>query len=265
MIFYNFWLLQKYETHINVEIYINAKFVKYLWKYIFKKSDHVDVFFNIIIIIRRINEFHANRQNNEKFVDEIKIFHDVRWIEFCEIAWRIFDFFFDEIKLAITRFQLHLKNRNRILVNFNDKKIANQLIENENLRKIQLIEYFELNRKTHEIERKNEFFLFVIRKKNREIVMNSRKYFYQNIFEFFVWNKFKRIWTMRKLNKNVNRMYFMNFKLNDVFYLRLLLVNKKNAFLLMIQKSWMCKLRERLLRKSFFNFWITNKFALNLN
>ena len=158
MIFYNFWLLQKYEVHIKVEICINAKLVKYLYKYIFKKNDHVDVFFNLITI-RRINEFRANRQNNDKFVDEIKIFHDARWIKFCEIVWRIFDFFFDEIKFAITRFQLHLKNRNRIIINFNDKKISNQLIENENFRTIQLIEYFKLNRKVHEIERNNEFFL----------------------------------------------------------------------------------------------------------
>ena len=123
MIFYNFWLLQKYETHINVEICINAKLVKYLYKYIFKKNDYVDVFFNITT--RRINELRANRQDNEKFVDEIKIFHDARWIEFCETAWRIFDLSFDKIKFAIIRFQLHLKNRNRIVINFNDKKIAN--------------------------------------------------------------------------------------------------------------------------------------------
>ena len=38
IVFYNFWLLQKYEIYINVEICINAKFVKYLYKYIFKKK-----------------------------------------------------------------------------------------------------------------------------------------------------------------------------------------------------------------------------------
>ena len=232
MIFYNFWLLQKYEIHINVEICINAKFVKYLYKYIFKKSDHVHVFFNIIT--RRINELRVNRQNNEKFVDEMKIFHDARWIKFYEIVWRIFDFSFDEIKFAITRFQLHLKNRNRVDINFNDKEITNQLIENENFRIIQLIEYFELNRKIHEIERNNEFSFFVIRKKNRDIVVNSRNHFYQNIFEFFVWNKQKKTWISRQKNKCVNRMYFMNFKSNDVFYLRLLLVNRKKCIFLTI-------------------------------
>ena len=128
MILYNSWLLHKYEIHINVEICINAKLVKYLYKYIFKKNDHVDVFFNIVnVSIRRINEFHANRQNNEKFVDEIKIFHDVYWIKFCEIVWRIFDFSFDEIKLIVIQFQLHLKNQNRILINFNDKKIRDAI------------------------------------------------------------------------------------------------------------------------------------------
>ena len=228
MIFYNLWLLQKYEIHINVEICINAKLVKYLYKYIFKKSDHVDVFSNITTI-RRVNELRANRQNNEKSVDEIKIFHDARWIEFCEIVWRILDFSFDEIKFAIIRFQLHLKNRNRIVINLNDKKTSDQLTENENFRTTQLIEYFELNRITHEIERNNEFFFFVIRKKNRDIVVNSRKHLYQNILEFFVWNKIKKIWIVRKMNKCVNRMYFMNFKSDDVFYLRLLLVNRKKC------------------------------------
>ena len=96
MMFYNSWILKKYQTHINVEICIFVKLVFYFYKYIYKKNDFVNVFITIIIVsifdsifkIRR-NEVNMSsiHRNDKKFsINEISIFHDVRWIKSCEIA-----------------------------------------------------------------------------------------------------------------------------------------------------------------------------------
>ena len=227
MISYNFWLLQKYRIHINVEICINAKFVDYLYKYIFKRNDFVDVFINVFIFERRINVSLTNCRDNELAINEIKIFHDVRWIEFCEIAWRLNDHSFNEIKFVVTRFTIHLKNQQKTIINFDDSITIQQLLNNENFRKIMLTKYFAINRLIQECENNDVFFFFVIRKKKRNIVVNSREIFYQNISKYFIWNKRNKTWFVRKKRKCVNWMYYINFKFDDIFYLRLLIFNRK--------------------------------------
>ena len=52
---------------------------------------------------------------------------------------------------------------------------------------------------------------------------------YHDIFEHFVWNKQLKIWKIRKKNQCVDRIYFMSFKIDSFFYLRLLLFNKKRC------------------------------------
>ena len=39
IIFYNSYLLIKYNAYINIEIYINIKICKYIFKYIYKDSN----------------------------------------------------------------------------------------------------------------------------------------------------------------------------------------------------------------------------------
>ena len=82
MIFYNSYLLLKYETHINVEICTSIKLVTYLYKYVFKRSNHVDVSIEMTSIVnesmRRVNYERAHRNDIIEFVDEIKIYHDVK-------------------------------------------------------------------------------------------------------------------------------------------------------------------------------------------
>ena len=82
IVFYNIYLLLKYDAHINVEICTSIKFVTYLYKYIFKDSNHVDVSMTIITIVnefvRQVNHETIYRNDNDQFIDEIKIYHDVR-------------------------------------------------------------------------------------------------------------------------------------------------------------------------------------------
>ena len=254
---YNFWLLQKYRVHINVEICINAKLVDYLYKYIFKRCDCVDVFINVSIFERRVNVSLANRRDKEFAIDEIKIFHDARWIEFCEIAWRLNDHFIDEIKLVVTRFSIHLKNQQRTIINSDDSITIQQLFDSEKFRKIMLIEYFAINRLALECENNDQSFSFVVRKKNKNIVVNSREIFYQDISKYFIWNKKNKTWIMRKKRKCVNRMYYMNFKFDDVFYLRLLFCNRKKIIFFENLKTidmQISKISKNEMKSRFFNY-----------
>ena len=82
MILYNSYLLLKYEVHINVEICTSIKLVTYLYKYVFKRSNHVDVSIEMISIVnesmRRVNHERTHRNDIVEFVDEIKIYHDAK-------------------------------------------------------------------------------------------------------------------------------------------------------------------------------------------
>ena len=131
MIFYNLYFLKKYQIHLNVEICTSIKFVTYFYKYVFKDFDHVSVFF---VITRKINDDRTHRNDNREIVDEIIVYHDIQWIDSCEIVWKILQLFMKKIKFSVVRLQIHMKNQQRILFDFNDDITSFQLQNNEKLR-----------------------------------------------------------------------------------------------------------------------------------
>ena len=71
IVFYNVYFLLKFNVYINVEICTSIKFIVYLYKYVFKNSNFVNV---EIIITKKINRFvHAN--NSISIVDECITYH----------------------------------------------------------------------------------------------------------------------------------------------------------------------------------------------
>ena len=88
-----------------------------------------------------------------------------------------------------------------------------------------MIEYFELNKIAQKTKNDDILCLY----EHKEIVKNPRHYLYQNISFHFVWMSKGKTWQFRKQNQTINRMYFMNSKANEMFYLKLLLVNKKDC------------------------------------
>ncbi|KAF7808407.1 putative helitron helicase-like domain-containing protein [Senna tora] len=72
---YNPWLLLKYNCHINVAICSSVKSVKYLYKYINKGPD-------------RVNMMLCPESN----IDEVKQYIDARWVCAPEALWRIYKF-----------------------------------------------------------------------------------------------------------------------------------------------------------------------------
>ena len=120
---------------------------------------------------------------------------------------------------------MHMKNAQRVLFNFNDRVIKNQFQKSELFRRITLIQYFEINVLIKNMKKVDELFFYEYNNVNK----NSKKYLYQDISIHFVWHKFIKIWKLRKINKCVERIYFMNSKINEIFYLRLLLANSKSC------------------------------------
>src|SRR5277367_5420400 len=64
IISYNSYYSLKYEAHINIEIYMTIRCIKYIHKYIYKDSDHAIMEFSV--------------DNNQ--VDEIKQYLNARYI-----------------------------------------------------------------------------------------------------------------------------------------------------------------------------------------
>ena len=213
---YNPWLLRKYKAHINVEICTFAKSVTYLYKYIYKKSDSVDVSTTII------NQSSSHRNDVDASVDEMKIFHDARWIDFCETVWRILNLSIEKIKPSVTRLTIHLKNQQRVVLRSNQQN-ASQLQKSEKLRRIILTKYFEMNLTAKKTEKTDEN----PRIDYKDVSKDPRDYLYQNFSTHFVWSKKNKSWSIRKKDTCVDRMYFMNLKADEIFYLRVLLCNRK--------------------------------------
>ena len=162
-----------------------------------------------IVFVTVINISMIYRNDIAEAMNEIKIFHDCKWIESCETTWKILSLFLDEIKSTVNRLQMHAQNAQRVLFNFNDCVIKNQLQKNELFRQITLIEYFKMNVLIKHCKKIDESFFYEYNDVNKYF----KKYFYQDISTHWIWHKFFKIWKLRKINKCVDRMYFIDVKI----------------------------------------------------
>ncbi|KAF7839557.1 DNA helicase PIF1, ATP-dependent [Senna tora] len=124
---YNPWLLLKYNCHINVEICSSVMSVKYLYKYIHKGSD-------------RVNMMLCPESN----IDEVKQYIDARWMCAPEALRRIYKFPMSRIYPTVERLQIHMPNMQR--VQFNEDQSVYDILANERNTRTQLTEYFRMNR-----------------------------------------------------------------------------------------------------------------------
>ena len=128
----------------------------------------------------------------------------------------------EKIKFSINCLQIHLKNLQSLLIDSNDFITIETFQINEKFRQITFIEYLKMNKRIWQMKKQNKFFFY----EHNIVVKNSKHYFYHDIFEHFVWNK-RKFEIFEKKSQYVDRMYFINFKIEKFFYLRLLSFNKK--------------------------------------
>jgi hypothetical protein len=106
---YNPYLIRTFNCHINVEACSSIKFVKYLFKYIYKGHDRASV---------------AVRENGKKdangTVDEITEYREARWVGPPEAMWRIYAFDLHQCHPPVQALQCHLPGQH--MVSFHVRK-----------------------------------------------------------------------------------------------------------------------------------------------
>ncbi|XP_077242513.1 uncharacterized protein LOC143883027 [Tasmannia lanceolata] len=147
----NPYLLRCYNCHINVEICLSIKAVKYLYKYIYKWHDKVAM--QII------------QNEAEAMIDEIQSFQNARWLSPPDAIWRIYAFDLYKISPSVITLQLHLPNQQ--LVTYWKNQRLPQLLEQEHLTHTMLTEYFNMN----------------------IVDDDAKKYLYREFREHYVWDK----------------------------------------------------------------------------
>ncbi len=112
VILHNVYLLTKYDSHINVEVYNNIRAVKYLVKYIYKGHDRVTI---------EISHQNDNAtEGNVVEANEIKKYLDCRYVSTSKATWCIFKFDMHERFPAIEHLQYHLLNQQMVLFDDDD-------------------------------------------------------------------------------------------------------------------------------------------------
>ncbi|XP_065907872.1 uncharacterized protein [Dysidea avara] len=122
---YNPWLLLKYGAHINLEACMSIKSVKYLYKYVYKGHDCIQLEFE------------------EKFNhDEIHTFVDARYISAPEAAWRLFEFPMHQQSHTIVRLAVHLPDEQSVYFHRGEEEHA---LLNTSHNDTHLTAWFKLN------------------------------------------------------------------------------------------------------------------------
>ena len=203
---YNPYLLLKFQCHVNVEICCTIKSIKYLFKYIMKGSDKTMIGLsnnNSLVSNDNLME-NTNNDTNDICYDEINQYLSTRYLCPPEAMYRLYEYKLNEMSHCIYRLAVHLENEQQVY--FNEENIASL-----NTKKFEttLTAWFNLNK--HDV--------------------NARNYLYTEIPFHYVFHKDSKQWCVRKkLKKSViPRMYFVNPKDIERYYLRMLLLHVKGA------------------------------------
>ncbi|CAF0883254.1 unnamed protein product [Brachionus calyciflorus] len=193
---HNLLLATKYDAHINVEICSTVKAVKYLYKYVYKGHDRIE-------IDLRISDKNIPIPRN---LDECSRFRDSRYVSAIESCWRIFHYQLYSHTPAVYRLAIHLENQQNVVINTQ----MDPLVQLHKSQKTTLTAWFDFNQKYEEI---------------------GRNLCYHEMPSVCVWEKNKREWKIRrKVNKNViGRMYYTSITDFERYCLRLILIHKKGA------------------------------------
>ena len=105
---YNPYLLLKYDTHINVEISTSIKSFKYIFKYIMKGGEKVEVRLRTVVDSEEGTNTYLD-------LDELKTWADARYMSSHEALWRIFDFPTNALSHVVHRLSIHLPNEQTVV------------------------------------------------------------------------------------------------------------------------------------------------------
>ena len=186
---YSPYLLLRYNCHINVERVFDIKSVKYLYKYIYKGPDRVEL------------------EMKEKIDhDEVKRYIDGRAVTAPDACWKIFRFPIQEKSHAVIHLPVHLEGQQPVY--WEEEWDEEQIKEAMNKKKM-LQAYFDLNNPESD-----------------HYDPTAADYFYFQIPEHFTWQN--GYWKARVKSMDVlGRMYWIDPSHSEEFHERLLLTRLK--------------------------------------
>ena len=188
---YNKLLLRSMNCHCNVELCMSIKSIKYVLKYVHKGCDQA--MFTL--------------QSSQ--VDEISDYQNARYVSSNEAAWRILEFPIHERDPSVQQLAVHLENGQRVY--FTEETAMDRASADPP--KTTLTEFFVLCQR-------DDF---------------ARTLLYVDVPKYYTWRS--KSWNRRKQGKDVNgfpgvkeahilgRVYTVNPRQGECFYLRLLLHN----------------------------------------
>ncbi|CAN0926294.1 hypothetical protein LINGRAHAP2_LOCUS35263 [Linum grandiflorum] len=122
---YNRDLVVKYQAHINVKVCHKGQLIKYLFKYITKGPDRLEVL----------------AENPP--IDEIAQYLDCRSISSYEAVWRLFKFQIHERSTPVSRLSVHLPGEQPIT--YEERQSIASIVTRPDIEKTMLTEWFQLN------------------------------------------------------------------------------------------------------------------------
>ena len=161
---YNAYLSLIFNCHINVEIVNSFKSIKYLYKYVHKGYDCIDVCLT-----------NDNNNNKAKCHDEPLNYLNNRYVSAIESCHRIFEFKMQDKSHSITRLAVHLPLQQSIYFTITDGVSIPSNIDTT------LTAWFNLNKQDPE----------------------ANKYLYTEIPEYYSFDKSKKCWKIRVYNSKI--------------------------------------------------------------
>jgi hypothetical protein len=133
---YNPYLLLLLDAHCNVEICAGIKAVKYLFKYMLKGSDHINV------TLQHEQKDDEKASGADEARDEVQDYLSARYLTPPEAMWRLFSFSIQKNSHTITRLAVHLEGQQTMFFEAGTEQHAV-----EANRQTRLTAWFELNKK----------------------------------------------------------------------------------------------------------------------
>ncbi|KAL6516143.1 hypothetical protein OROGR_019448 [Orobanche gracilis] len=192
---YNPKLLMRFQGHINVEYCNKSNAIKYLFKYINKGPDRVNV------QISSDGQGTSNAENH----DEIKQYYDCRYLTPCEAAWRTFKFDIHDRWPPVMRLEFHLPNQQCVL--FEDDDDLEKIVEKCSSKQTQFLAWMAANK----------------------LYPQGRNLTYAEFPYKFVYKKGSQEWVPRKRGLSLGRLQYIQPGMREIYYLRILLIVQRGC------------------------------------
>ncbi|XP_057432625.1 uncharacterized protein LOC130725408 [Lotus japonicus] len=192
---YNPQLLMLYNGHINVEYCNKSNAIKYLFKYVSKGPDRVN--------LEITNQKEDGLEIEVK--DEIKQYYDCRYLTPCEAVWRTFKYYIHVKWPAVLKVTFHLQNNQSVC--FEDNDNLQYVVEKAAEKDTMFIAWMRANAMYEE----------------------GKGLTYSEFPSYFVFDEDSQSWHPRKNGYSIGRLQYIPHGVGELYYLRILLTRQKGC------------------------------------